>query len=220
MSLGDVVNTDASYTGADSSSVISVDYYRQKATEFQATLVALDITLQAASASIDDSPDDVAAQLSELIAEANGKKGMLVAAAEALNAVASAANSVGVRFPVLSIPSTLEGLGVAPVIAIAGAVAAVAGAAALIVWANDWMNRVYAAQQTALEAAQSITDPQQRDTALANLSTQSAKTAAAMSDSSGSPLGQVANIVKWGAIAFLVYLGWKAFDSTQHHAGQ
>lgn len=220
--LGDVVNTDQGYTGADGSSPLTLDYYRNVVTDFQHTLEALDAAAQSASASIDSAPDDVAQQLSDLVTEYNGKKGLLWDAAQAINAVASASNAMGLRFPVLSIP---QSLGIAPVVAIAGAAAAVAAAAALIVWGKDWIARVYAAQQQAiagnlaLQAAENITDPATRDAALADLATknqqlvtQAGATQAALSTASGGVVGQVASTVKWVAILALGYFGFRVWE--------
>jgi len=59
MKLGDLTNDDASYTGVTDAPVYTLQYYRDKATQFQAVLNAVDAAAQAAQSAIDAATPDI-----------------------------------------------------------------------------------------------------------------------------------------------------------------
>lgn len=206
--LGDTTYDDQSYTGDAGDSLLSIQYYRNKASEFQAVLEALDQTALSMRMTLDTVADDPAAvqTIQDLLAEYDGKKTQLVMCAEAINAASSVSNSLGLRFPQLSIPSGLAGIP----LAVAGAVAAaIAVAVTLIVWGKDWMARSYQSQQTA-QALALISDPVKRDA----VASQIALTTAAM-QKADNPLGQVASMVKLVAIAAVAFFAYRAYTQLQ-----
>lgn len=227
MTLGDVINTDGSYTGADGSSLLSVDYYRGKVVELQAVMNGVDIaaaslrdTLATWTFDDDGQADDMQLMLDEL----EGKRAQFAAVVSAINTASDGLNALGVRFPVLSSNT----LGVLPLAAIAVIAGAVAGAAALIVWGKAWIDAVYA-KQTALEslaaeyraraeAAAAIADPTLRDQVQAEIArvdtiqraivSQLERTQAGMG-AGGGGVGDYANLLKWGAILLGGFMVWR-----------
>lgn len=203
--LGDagVSNDDTSYTGADDSSVFTMDYYRSKAQQFQVTMQALDQAAQAASDMMEVTDDnDLVLDLANYLTDYDEHKYQFRLAAETINAGAATVNALGGRFPQLSVP---PGLAMAPVIMGAAALAALATAAALIVWGNTWLKGISQRMNVAA-AAQMIDDPDKRAVFL-----QAAVTAQAAADAADdSPLSSIANMVKWVAIAAGVYFAFNA----------
>lgn len=204
--LGEITHDDATYAGVQSTSPLSMDYYRDKARQFQVTLNALDQGYAAAMNAIDaDIDDDLSIDLFDLTQEFDGKRALLVGTARAINLGAEAINAVGGRFPQLSIPS---GLGLLPALPLA-AVAAIATAATLIVWGNTWLQGV----NERLRRAQLIAEQKGIDPAKASALVDSlAASDAAVAASETSPLSSIAGMVKWAAIgfgAFLVFQAWK-----------
>lgn len=208
--LGEITHDDATYAGVQSTSPLSMDYYRDKARQFQVTLNALDQGYAAAMNAIDaDIDDDLSIDLFDLTQEFDGKRALLVGTARAINLGAEAINAVGGRFPQLSIPS---GLGLLPALPLA-AVAAIATAATLIVWGNTWLQGV----NERLRRAQLIAEQKGIDPAKASALVDSlAASDAAVAASETSPLSSIAGMVKWAAIgfgAFLVFQAWKGSRS-------
>lgn len=204
--LGDTDYSDTTYTGAPAtsadSSVFSLDYYRNKAREFQDVLNGLDAGIGAAQNAIaaDISPE-LTADLTAMLQEADGKRWALRTTAEAINAGAAVINAAGGRFPQLSIPS---GLGFLPALPLA-AVAAIATAATLIAWGVAWLSGLNQRLRNE-QLLGAIDDPTKR-AALASSLAQSA----AAADVANNPLANLSSIVKWGAIAlgaWLVYQAW------------
>lgn len=197
--LGDIDYSDEQYTGEQSTSVFSMDYYRNKAREFQVTLNAVDSTMRALEDTRNEVTldDDTRAQIDSLLDDAYGKRTTLKLTAEAINAGAAVVNSLGGRFPNLSIPPSL---GIAPLLPLA-AVAAIATAATLIVWGTTWIRSAATVlrQYNQLNAVQ---DPAER----AALARSLAAADAAQSLADGSLTGNIANIVKWAAIAIGAYM--------------
>lgn len=204
--LGDTSYDDATYTGEVSTSPLSLDYYRDKARQFQVTLNALDQGYASAWNAIDaDIDSELTSDLSDMVSEFDAKRALLTGTARAINLGAEAINAVGGRFPVLSIPS---GLGLLPALPLA-AVAAIATAATLIVWGNQWLSGV----NERLRRAQLIAEQRQIDPAKAAALIDSlAASDAAVAASSESPLSSIAGMVKWAALgfgAFLVFRAWR-----------
>lgn len=204
--LGDAgaSNDDESYTGDSGDSVFGMQYYRNKAAEFQSVMVAVDQSAQAARDAIDANSDNEAMviELQSALSDFDAKRWTFRATAEAINAGAWAVNAAGGRFPVLSIPN---GLGAFPVFP-AAAVAAVGVAATLIVWGLSFTKQIAAilARHVTLSA---ISDPAKRDEVAAILvrADQAAQAAEAPT------LSSVAGIVKWVAIGAIAFLAWKQF---------
>jgi hypothetical protein len=179
------------------------DYYRNKISEFQATLNAVDL----ASAQlrrvyeIDGLPEDIWYEALSLLNDYESRRGQFVLAAEAINLASAAANAAGFRMPVVSLPQTL---GIAP-IALAGIGAAVAGAAALITWGVAWINGAHA---TAMRIGMLETlAPEDRAKAVAAaLEIERAQAAA------DNPLSTIALTVRWIAIAAVGFFVWKAYQ--------
>ena len=199
---------NGSGSGADSPSAFSMDYYRNKAREFQVTLDALDRTYWAASGALGTGALDeaTAAALEAALAEYEGRKTMLRVTAEAINAGAAAINALGGRFPSLSIPGTL---GLPPLVAPAALVAAIGAAAAAIVWGTQWISGVNDRLRRAqiIEAA----TPEQRGRIVQAI----AESDNAVNVAEGSVLASLAPTVKWIAIGIGAFLLYRAYMSTR-----
>ena len=189
----------------DEATPLQLDYYRQKINEFQNVLVQMDSAAEGAQGLIDIGVSDVSLleDLNALLAEYDLKKGFFRTAAEGLNFAISGVNLVGADFPNIKIP---RGMNAIPLVAAAGIAAALAVAAGLIVWGRDWINAVdeRARRSQILEALPE--GPQRAQAALAM-----AKIDGAVREADANPLGSIANIVKWVAIAGLVYFGLQTF---------
>lgn len=183
----------------------SLDYYRDKIREFQVTLNELAKTKESLStlATLPLPPAE-AAEIVEWFTQYEEKRGTVLATAEAVNMASQAANAIGVRMPVLSIPQTLN----APPLMIAGIAAAVATAAALTAWAIDRIADARAiANRIALidaltpdERAEAVKREQEIALAQANAL---------------NPVSAVANAIKWvavGVAALFAYRAWREFS--------
>ena len=182
-----------------------IGYFQTKVIEFQQMMTDLDRTASAVkelkALGIEDD------QLDQALVEFDAKKSSFRTAAEALNFAVNGLNKVGGNLPTVAVPS---GLGVVPVVAIAAVSGAVAVAAALIVWGRDWIAGGNNRATIALSLS-NITDPQQRAQAAAAV----ARIAAQNESAQESPLGNIANIVKWVAIAAVVYFAVSAYQEAQ-----
>lgn len=205
--LGEITHDDVTYGGASPTpGMLSLDYYRDKARQFQVTLNALDQGYAAAMNAIDaDIDDELSIDLWDMTQTFDAKRSLLTGTARAINLGAEAINAVGGRFPVLSIPS---GLGLLPALPLA-AVAAIATAATLIVWGNEWLSGV----NERLRRAQLIAEQRQIDPAKASALIDSiAASDASVAASSQSPLSSIASTAKWVALgvgAFLIWQAWR-----------
>lgn len=207
--LGDAIpggNTDLLYSGETGESVFSMQYFRNKANEFQTILNQMDAgqwaVQLALAANIDD---ELTADLQTLLDEFYAKRSLYKGTAEAINMGAAAINAAGGRFPQLSIPS---GLGLAPLLP-AVAIGAIATAATLITWGLSWLSQVRdrLGRAQLLDAVKS--DPEKA----AALAEAMARSDMALAAASESPLSSVAGIVKWGAIGLGAYLLWRAYST-------
>lgn len=188
----------------DTASPIQLDYYRQKIVEFQNVLVQMDAAAEGAGDLIYTVDDPALLEdLNALLAEYDLKKGYFRTAAEALNLAISGVNLVGANFPAIRIP---KGMNAVPLVAAAGIAAALVVAAGLVVWGRDWIKSVdeRARRSQILEALPA--GPQRAEAARAM-----AKIDGAVREADASPLGSIAQIVKWVAIAGLVYFGLQTF---------
>ena len=189
----------------DEATPLQLDYYRQKINEFQNVLVQMDSAAEGAQGLIDIGVNDVSLleDLNALLAEYDLKKGFFRTAAEGLNFAISGVNLVGADFPDIKIP---RGMNAIPLVAAAGIAAALAVAAGLIVWGRDWIKSVdeRARRSQILEALPE--GPQRADAARAM-----ALIDGAVRQAEESPLASVANIVKWVAVAAVIYFGLQTF---------
>jgi hypothetical protein len=183
-----------------------MDYYRRKAVEFQQVLDALDRSYWAASGALGTGAldDATATALEAALADYESRKGQLRLTAEAINAGAAAINSMGGRFPRLSIPGTL---GLPPLLAPAALVAAIGAAAALIAWGSQWIAGV----NERLRRAQIIegTSPANRDAIVRAI----AESDNAVNVAEGSFLASLAPTVKWVAIGIGAFLLYRAYSN-------
>lgn len=199
---------DETYAGETGDSAFSVQHYRNQMVEFQSVMDAMDSTAHSLRQLLQYplSLEDTSA-IQQDLAEFESRKLMFRAAAETLNAASYAINAAGGRFPVLSVPQALQGLGIAPVIPLA-ALAALAAAATLISWGRDWMAGVNRRLHDERLLA-TIEDPAQRAEA-ARLILQAN---AAQAEAESSTLSKVATIAKWGVFAVLGYMAWRAWEN-------
>lgn len=191
----------------ESASPLQLDYYRQKINEFQSVLVQMDAAAAGAQGLIDLQIDDIdlVNDLNTLLAEYDLKKGFFRTAAEGLNFAISGVNLIGANFPSVAIP---RGLNAIPLVAAAGIAAALAVAAGLVVWGRDWIRSVDERARRS-QILQAIPDGAQR----AQAAIEMARIDGAVREADASPLGSIAQIVKWVAIAGLVYFGLQSFKS-------
>jgi hypothetical protein len=189
----------------ETASPLQLDYYRQKINEFQNVLVQMDDAAQGAQGLLDLQIDDpqLNNDLNQLLAEYDLKKGFFRTTAESLNFAISGVNLVGANFPSVQVP---RGLNAIPLVAAAGIAAALAVAAGLVVWGRDWIKSVdeRARRSQILEALPN--DAQRAEAARELL-----RIDGAVRESDASPLGSIANIVKYVAIAGLIYFGLQTF---------
>jgi hypothetical protein len=188
-------------------SPLQLDYYRQKIVEFQNVLVQMDSAAEGAQGLIDLGLDDpeLVNDLNGLLADYDLKKGFFRTAAEGLNFAISGVNMIGGNFPSVRIPA---GLNAVPVIAAAGVAAALAVAAGLIVWGRDWIKAVDERARRS-QILQALPEGPQRAQAAREMQ----KIDGAVREADQSPLASIAQIVKWVAIAGLVYFGMQTFKS-------
>ena len=193
-------------TVPEATSPFAMDWYRNKAREFQLVLDALDRSYWAASGALGTGALDeaTATALEAALADYESRKTSLRLTAEAINAGAFAINSMGGRFPVMSIPGTL---GLPPLLAPAALVAAIGTAAGLIVWGSQWIAGV----NDRLKRAQIIegTSPANRDAIVRAM----AESDNAVSVAEGSFLASLAPTVKWLAIGIGAFLLYRAYSN-------
>lgn len=140
--LGDILNDDYHYTGEDGGSAMTAQYYRNKITEFQQMMNALDAAHSAVAELLATGtvPMELSWELDAAMIEFESRKGEIQFVAESISAATSALNAVGVRMPQLSIPSGLAGnLGIAPVVMWGALAAAMVTVSALMAFAQNWI---------------------------------------------------------------------------------
>lgn len=205
--LGDAIpggNSDVLYTGETGSSAFSMQYWRNKATEFQSVLLALDAGFNAANNTLGLAIDeDTARGLLDLLDEFEAKKTAMRTTAEAINLGAQAINAAGGRFPVLSVPSGLAGV---PLLLPAATIAALGIAAALVVWGKTWLEGVNQRIREA-QLLQAVDDPEQR----AALAAEMQASQAAVDKANASGFSTTAQLIKWGAIGLIGFMAFQAY---------
>ena len=168
----------------------------------------MDAAAQAAQSALwDDIDPKLSEDLQAYLDEFDGKKWEYKAAAEALNLAINGANLVGGEFTPLAIPTTL---GVIPLVTAGVIAAAVATAAALIVWGNTWLQGLNQRLRDK-ELIASVSDPAKRDALIA---AQVAVDQAAV-EANASPLSSISNIVKWLAIGAVAYFAFSAYKQVR-----
>jgi hypothetical protein len=200
-----VPRDDHYYAGDVSTSPVSLDYFREKAREFQVTLNALDETYRAAVGAVSSAgaslPPEQRSALEALIDEYQSRRLWLKGIAEAMNLAASVVNSMGGRAPVLSIPQTLGLPAVALPAVYAGAVAA---AVIAIEWATGFIQRGYATLASIADL-RSLPDS---DRAAVVTARDQARNALLNANSTG--IGAIAPWLKWGVIVVAGFFVWRA----------
>lgn len=206
--LGDVgPHDDASYTGDYTpGNPVTLDYYREKARQFQVMLNALDASYRAvqellASPAAAELDEDTGLFLYDWLYDFDQHKTQLLGTAEAVNAGSAIVNSLGGRMPQLSIPGTL---GLAPLVIPAAAIAWIAAAAILTTWGFAAINGLNdrLSQQQLFDA---MSPEAKSAAALAASKAADAKRAADMS-----PWSSLAGSIKWIALAALGFIAWRA----------
>jgi hypothetical protein len=191
------------------SSMFSMDYWQQKAADFQTTLNAIDSGYKAAQLAL-NSPGLIAADptlyddLTNLLAEFDSKKTAMRLTAEAINGGAAVVNSLGGNFQSLNIPGTL---GIAPIAFPVAAVGAFAVAATLITWGVTWLQGLN--QRLARAQLLDALPPEAKAAASQAMITSDN----ALAEAQGTTFNTVANYVKWGGIALIAFLIYKSSKS-------
>ena len=187
---------------------VALSYYQQKIIEFQNLLNGMDAAAQAAQSALwDDIDPQLSKDLQTYLDDFDSKKWEFRAAAEALNLAINGANLVGGDFPNITVPSTL---GVVPLVAAGVIAAAVATAAALIVWGNTWLQGLNQRLRDK-ELIASVSDPAKRD----QLITAQVAVEQAAVEANASPLSSISNIVKWLAIGAVAYFAFSAYKQVR-----
>lgn len=203
MMLGTAADTNESEVVTDPS-VFSLDYFRQKVTEYQVALNGVDALSATLTDVLDNAvSDDVSQQTLDFMDEIDARKSSMKITAEAINAAAAAINYLGGRAPQLSIPGTL---GFAPLVIPAGTIALVAAAVAIVVWVRDLTGRVaeYYGRQQVIDA-QPTAEARGAVAAAAGVADNVLKT------SDNSIFTVAGNAIKWAAIGLLAWLAWQQF---------
>ena len=192
----------------ETASPVQLDYYRQKIVEFQNVLVQMDTTAEGLQGLLDLQIDnqELNNDINALLAEYDLKKVSFRTAAEGLNFAISGVNLVGANFPTVRVPNGLNAL--PPLLIYSGIAAGLAVIAGLVVWGRDWIK---ASNERAQREQLLLTIPAgpQRTAAAQEL----LKIDGAVKEADASPLGSIANIVKYIAIAGLIYFGLQSFKS-------
>jgi hypothetical protein len=179
---------DVGYEGTDANpSMFSVDYYRNKVREFQDSLNRLAATRDALASvpfwAVDESSY---AAITDWLNDYEIRRAWIMEAAEGVNLLAQGANAVGIRFPVVSIPSGLNA--VPPLLAVAG-IAALTAIVAVVEWAATMQMRA----KTVAEQTRIIAELPEDQRAAALQSLANVQTISEQSSISAT----IANSIKW-----------------------
>lgn len=207
--LGNVISDDADPRPV-AASPVQLDYYRAKVAEFQTMLIQLDTVSEIASGllwSAEADDPEFSADIQFMLDEFDTKKSTFRTVAEALNFGIEGINRLGVDFSKVAIP---KGLGAVPLAAAAGIAGALALAASLIVWGRDWIAGVNERAKRA-QLLDLITNPDRKSSVAENL----ARLDQAQSAADSSPLGSIATMIKWGAIAAAVWFAYSAYSKAR-----
>lgn len=205
MATGDFTIDDA-----ETVEPVTTNYFRDKAAEFQQIVNALDATGREVDMLIGALPES--ALLYELVeqkAELDAKKGQIRVVAEAVNLAANGLNQAGIYTPNIKLPATL---GAVPLVVAGAGAAAIAFAAALIIWGREWIAGINQRLRNR-ELLESVPEADRAKVAQAILQTD-----VALAQADQSPLTSIAGIVKWlaiGAVAFFAYRAFQQFQGGQ-----
>jgi len=196
-------------------SILSLDYYRQKATEFQVALNSLDevgraLYIAERAASCEAAMAD---EWSDLIGMFQTKRNQFVLAADAINLAGNTLNSAGVRFPVLSYGANLGAL---PALALPAVAVAVAAAASLIVFGKEFAATVRDALKRwqYSDAFEQLT-PEEKADMLRDLIEADARVTTAQTTSGAGSLESIAGAVKWVAIGVGIFAVFRMYKDSQ-----
>jgi len=201
----EILYGDVGYTGDVPSEGISrfaePDYYRAKIREFQVHLNTLAATADALRELRQRVSDPaLASDIDAWLDDFESNRNALLLAAEAVNAAAQSANAVGLRMPVLQVPSQLAAL---PPLAIAAIAGAVAGTA----WAVSYAIDRVAAARALITRKETLALLPEEERAAALAADQKIELA---QRNAQSVIGNVADIVKWIALGVGIWFAYKA----------
>ncbi len=206
--MTDIVATTAS---VDTTSLMSIDYYRQKVIEFQQVLMDLDTTysnlIQAQQIAYDLGDPDMINDADSLLTTLRDKLSSFRTVAQGIQLASNGINAVGVDFPTVQIPG---GLGFVPLVPLAAAAAVITSAVALIYWAKGFWQTVsdFALRYQTVQAIQALPQDQQA-AAIATMQTLNSQVNKARASADASPLSSLADMGKWIILAGLLYVGYK-----------
>jgi hypothetical protein len=194
---------------------LSLDYYRQKVQEFQQVFNSLDETMrnlyEVGTIAYAAGDSQMIAEYENLYSQAESKLATFRGTAEAINMASQGINSAGVQFPAVQVPF---GLGVLPAVPLAAAAAAIAVAVQLIVWAKEFWRTVRELIQRAqyMRVIEMLPEGD-RAAALETFRKTEVQAQIAESQANASPVNAIATIGKWGAVAFIGFLAYKAWSN-------
>jgi len=199
-------DVETSYTGDSGDSQLSLQYYRNKAREFQAFMEEIDTTYAIALSLASDPgvADSLRNDMLDTLDQIEAKKATIRTTAQGINLAAEAINAVGGRFPELSVPSTLQGLGL-PFVIPAAAVAAFAAAVALIAWGSQIISGVNERLKTSL-LYDNMDDETKSRVAAAQVQAETSQKAAEVS-----PWTALSNIGQYLLIGAAIWIGYNVW---------
>lgn len=182
-------------------SPVQLDYYRNKVLELQRVLNALDTAYRSADEALNSGALTLESQesLAQWMADYLDRRDWLRNIAATVVTATEAANAVGVRMPVLSLPSTLGAL---PLVGLATVIAA---AAVAITWGMEAL-RGYNERSRRLQLIESAS-PAQRQTVIDAMQ----RADSAVQESQTGTLAQLAPMVKYAALAAVAWFAWRAY---------
>lgn len=198
----------------------NVSFFQSQMNSFQSMLNSLDASLSEMNQlMVSDLDAADQASIQAMIDEFSARKAAFRYAATAYNYVANTVAGMGGTLPSLTIPQSLNGLGFLPAAIPIGYVAAIATAAVLIGFGLDWLTRAKSLTdqivQGLINAANASTDPTEQARLLNNAATvQAAHDQIALQQSQAGAMSQIANIVKYLAIAAGIYFAFDLYTKT------
>ena len=195
---------DYHYTGEDGSSAWTLQYYRNKISEFQGALVGFDQAYNACknlltSGAIEGTWLQIECDAFMILYDQ--KRLELRTLVETINAASAVVNAVGGRMPVLSAPSGLGN----PL-----ALGALAGAIAAAIWAIDWIRGAVSEimmKVNEYDTLAQIPEEQRAQVAVARTQLAEAKAKAE------SPLSSVSKIIMWSAIGVAAFFAFQLLSN-------
>lgn len=204
--LTSIPHDDDTYTGEVSTSPVSLDYFRDKAREFQVVLSALDEAAQVAQSLIfTDLSPEFSDYVDRWLSDFSSKRARLKWTAEGINAASAVINSAGGRFPVLSIPGTL---GAPFVIPLAG-IAAISAAVVLGVWGSQAVSGLNDRWKLEIELNAQTTPEGRAALAAGAMRLDAANSTIMGSIFGGFDMGSIVKIAIVGAVGFYLYKLYK-----------